>query len=83
MKSNILPQVLGWVSGDCAVEDEELGVCSDIIGNGNFEDHDMDSGSDESGIDEAKTVDSDGGDDRWQDWWYDHSPLSNCNGVGS
>jgi hypothetical protein len=83
MQATILPQVLGWVGGDCAFEEEELDVCSGIIGHGNVEDHDMDSGSDESGIDEAETVDSDGGNDRWQDWWYDNSPLPNGYGVGS
>jgi hypothetical protein len=81
MKVNILPHVLQWVGGDCAVEEEEeCDVNSDTIGSGNVEDHDMDSGSDESGIDEAETVDSDdsyGGEVevQWQDWWYDHSPL--------
>lgn len=83
MKANILPQLLGWVGGDCAFEEEELDVNSDTIGSGNVEDHEMDSGSDESGIDEAETVDSDGGNDRWQDWWYDNSPLPNAFGVGS
>jgi hypothetical protein len=62
---------------DCVVEDEEeCDVNSDTIGSENVEDHGMGSGSsDESGIDEAESVDSDGVDDHWQDWWYDHSPL--------
>ena len=77
MQATILPQVLGWVGGDCAVED----VCSDTIGSGNVEGYDMDSGSDESGIDESETVD--GVDDRWQDWWYDNSPLPHGWGQGS
>jgi hypothetical protein len=89
MKVNILPHVLQWVGGDCAVEEEEeCDVNSDTIGSGNVEDHDMDSGSDESGIDEAETVDSDdsyGGEVevQWQDWWYDHSPLPDGYGHGS
>jgi hypothetical protein len=79
MHANLLPQVLGWVGGDCAIEEEERDVCSDTIGSENVVDHEMGSDNDESG----KAVDSDGGDDRWQDWWCDHSPLSYSYGVGS
>jgi hypothetical protein len=39
--------------------------------------------SEESGTDEARSVDSYGGDDRWQDWWYDNSPLSELYAFGS
>jgi hypothetical protein len=84
MNVNILPHVLEWVGGDCAVEDkEECDVNSDTIGSGNVEDHDMGSGSDESGIGEAESVDSDEVEVQWQDWWYDHSPLPNSYGEGS
>jgi hypothetical protein len=78
MKVNILPHVLQWVGGDCAVEDdEECDVNSDTIGSENVEDHDMGLGDDESGIDEARSDDSYGGEVevQWQDWWYDNSPL--------
>jgi hypothetical protein len=86
MNVNILPHVLQWVGGDCAVEDEEeCDVNSDTIGSENVEDHDMGSGSDESGIDEARSDDSYGGEVevQWQDWWYDHSPLPGGYAVGS
>jgi hypothetical protein len=86
MKVNILPHVLQWVGRDCAVEDdEECDVNSDTIGSENVEDHDMGSGSDESGIDEARSDDSYGGEVevQWQDWWYDHSPFFGGYAVGS
>jgi len=86
MKVNILPHVLHWVGGDCAVKDEEeCDVNSDTIGSENVEDHDMGSGSDESGNDEARSDDSYGGEVevQWQDWWYDHSPLPGGYGGGS
>jgi hypothetical protein len=86
MKVKILPHVLQWVGGDCAVEDDkECDVNSDTIGSENVEDHDMGSGSDEIGIDEARSVNGYGVEVevQWQDWWYDNSPLPDGWGEGS
>lgn len=83
MQANLLPQVLGWVGVDCAVEEEERDVCSDIIESENVVEQEMGSDSDESETDEARSVDSYGGTNCWQDWWYDNSPLPEFCAVGS
>lgn len=83
MQANLLPQVLGWVGVDCAVEEEERDECSDIIESENVVEQEMGSDSDESETDEARSVDSYGGTNCWQDWWYDNSPLPEFYAVGS
>jgi hypothetical protein len=45
--------------------------------------HEMGLDSEESGTDEARSVDSYGGDDCLQDWWYDNSHLSELYAFGS